>query len=72
MAKSDLQDLTSDPPIVIQGGGSVSLKFPHKFKDEGEDKEYKKYKSESNLAAIEIDGKPVTFTEKSKIVIRFK
>jgi|GEM_PF-6472632 len=72
MANSDPQDFTSDPPIVVQGGNSVNLKFPHKFKDEGDDKEYKKYKSGSNLASIEVDGVTTELSENSRIIIRFK
>jgi len=63
----------NDRPIVVQGGGSVNLKFSHKFKDEGNDKEYKKYKSDSNLATIQIDGgEPIKLNENSRIIIRFK
>ena len=63
----------SDPPIIIQGGGSVELDLPVQYKEKSKDSKYKKYKSDTgNLASIEIDGQSYSLTPKSRIVINFK
>jgi hypothetical protein len=73
MANENPQDLVTDPPIVVQGGGSVNLDLPPQFKENGNNPNGKKFRSEKNLASIEIDGgKPIPLNENSRIVIRFK
>jgi len=63
----------NDRPIIVQGGGSVNLDLPPQFKENGNDPNGRKFRSEKNLATIQIDGgKPIPLNENSEIIIRFK
>ncbi len=67
-------DAESDRPIIVQGGGSVELDVPPKFKEKSSGSHGKKFKSDTNnLASLQIDnGKPITLNKNSKIVINFE
>jgi hypothetical protein len=64
----------SDPPIIVQGGGSVHMDMPHGFKDNGADADHKKYKHDTgDLAELVIDnGTPIPLNKNSRIEIRYK
>lgn len=74
MSDNEPQAAEADPPIIIQGGGSVDLDLPVQYKEKSKDSKYKKYKSDTgNLASIQIDGgKPISLNKKSKIIINFE
>ena len=63
-----------DKPIIVQGGGSVDLDVPSKFKEKSSGPNGKKFKSDTNnLASIQIDdGKPIPLNKNSKIIINFE
>jgi hypothetical protein len=65
--------LEADPPIIIQGGGSIDLDVPSKFKEKSSGPNGKKFKNDlGNLESIVIDD-AVTIKLKptSKIVINY-
>jgi hypothetical protein len=64
----------TDPPIIIQGGGSIDVDVPEKFKEKGSGKKGGKYKGETqNLVSVVIDGgAPITVKADSKIEINYK
>jgi hypothetical protein len=70
-----------DPPIIIQGGGSVNIIVPPNFTDlsgsgyqeasGGKGKDFKNDKV--NLISLQIDGNtPITLNKNSKITITYK
>ncbi|MDT7604113.1 MAG: hypothetical protein QOF61_2110 [Acidobacteriota bacterium] len=63
----------SDPPIIIQGGGSVDMFVPGKFKEKTSGPKGKGFKNDlGNLASIEIDGSiTIALKSTSKIVIYY-
>ncbi len=71
-----LPDLTEDGdrPIIVQGGGSVDLDLPPKFKEKSSGPDGKKFKSDTNnLVSVQIDnGKPISVSKNSKITINFE
>lgn len=73
MSDNEPQAAESDPPIIVQGGGSVDLDLPPKFKEKNHGPKGKKFKNDTgNLASIEIDGQSYSLTPTSRIVINFK
>jgi hypothetical protein len=65
--------LEADPPIVIQGGGSIDMDVPPKFKEKSSSPSGKKFKNEfGDLDSVVIDD-AVTIKLKptSKIVINY-
>jgi hypothetical protein len=64
----------SDPPIIVQGGGSIHMDMPHGFKDNGTDTDHKKYKHDTgDLAELVIDnGAPIPLKKDSRIEIRYR
>ncbi len=63
-----------DRPIIVQGGGSVDVDVPPKFKEKSSGPNGKNFKSDTNnLASIQIDdGKPIPLNKNSKIIINFE
>jgi hypothetical protein len=63
-----------DPPIVVQGGGSIDVDIPEKFKEKGSGKKGGKYKGDTqNLVSVVIDGgTPIAVNANSKIEINYK
>ncbi|HEX8423546.1 MAG TPA: hypothetical protein VF634_09045, partial [Pyrinomonadaceae bacterium] len=63
---------TSDPPIIIQGGGSVEVDVPAGFNAQlGGGKKFKN--DNVNLVSIQIDeNTPITLNKNSKITITYK
>ena len=74
MQDPEPQAAESDPPIIVQGGGSVDLDLPPKFKEQSSGPQGKKFKSDTNnLASIQIDnGTPIPVNRNSKITIYFE
>lgn len=69
------ENAPADPPIIVQGGNSVDVDVPGKFKDKGPDgKGGKKYRNdEQHLDTLTIDnGTPIQLQPNSKIVITYK
>jgi hypothetical protein len=64
----------TDPPIVVQGGGSIDLDVPEKFKEKGSEKKGGKFKGETqNLVSVVIDGgEPIPVNTTSRIEIHYK
>jgi hypothetical protein len=64
-------EMSDEPPIIIQGGGSVFLNIPTKFKEKGTNKGGGKYKNDTqNLISIQIDNRePIPLDADSTIVI---
>jgi hypothetical protein len=65
--------LEADPPIVVQGGGSIDMDVPSKFKEKSSGPHGKKFKNEfGDLDSVVIDD-AVTIKLKptSKIVINY-
>lgn len=60
-----------DPPIIIQGGGSISVRMTKTYKDDGDDpKGRKKYKyPDLDLVSISIDGTSYPLQKNSVIEI---
>ncbi|MCA1630087.1 MAG: hypothetical protein LC785_13055 [Acidobacteria bacterium] len=63
-----------DPPIVVQGGGSIDVDIPEKFKEKGSGKKGGKYKGDTqSLVSVVIDGgAPIHVNATSKIEINYK
>jgi hypothetical protein len=61
---------TSDPPIIIQGGGSVEVDVPTSFTE----RTGKKFKNDNvNLISLQIDeNTPITLNKNSKITITYR
>jgi hypothetical protein len=74
MSENDPQIAAVDPPIIIQGGGSVEVDLPSKFKEKSSSAAGKKFKSDtSNLVSIQIDeDTPIVLNKNSKITINFE
>ena len=74
MSNNDPQAAASDPPIIVQGGGSVNLDLPLKFKEQSSGAQGKKFKSDTNnLASLQIDdGTLIPLNRNSKITINFE
>jgi len=74
MSDNDPQAAEADRPIIVQGGGSVVLDLPPKFKERSSGPNGKKFKSDTNnLASIQIDGgKPISLNKNSEIIINFE
>ena len=67
------QVAASDPPIIIQGGGSVQITVPPRFKEHGVTVKGKDFKDDTgNLASIQInEEKPITLNKTDKITIYY-
>jgi hypothetical protein len=63
-----------DPPIIIQGGGSVSIVVPPNFTEQAARGNGKDFKNGNvNLISLQIDGGPaIPLTRDSKITITYK
>ena len=63
----------SDPPIIIQGGGSVQITVPPKFKEHGTTVKGKDFKDDTgDLASIQInEDTPITLNKTDKITIYY-
>lgn len=64
----------ADPPIIVQGGGSVHMDMPHGFKEQEANASHKKYKHDAgDLVELVIDnGTPIPLNKNSRIEIRYK
>ncbi|HVG30862.1 MAG TPA: hypothetical protein VM864_14225 [Pyrinomonadaceae bacterium] len=69
--EGDNEETLDEPPIIIQGGGSVLLNIPTKFKEKGTNKGGGKYKNEvQDLISIQIDNnEPILLDVDATIVI---
>jgi hypothetical protein len=62
----------ADPPIIVQGGNSVDVDVPDKFKEHGTDKKGGKYRVEDrDLVSLTIDGKEYPLNATSRVEIRY-
>lgn len=67
------ESFDSDPPIVIQGGGSVDMDVPSKFKEKSSGSKGKRFKHDiGNLVSIVIDGKTTPLNKNSRIEINYE
>ncbi len=73
--QQDPEDQTSesDPPIIIQGGGSVSITVPPKFKEHGNSPKGKEFKDDIGaLVSIQInEDTPISLNSNDKITIKY-
>ncbi len=70
---SENQPLTapSDPPIIVQGGGSVDVEVPDGFNQQGSGKNFKNDKV--NLVSLQIDEQtPIPLNKNARITILYK
>ena len=53
--------MSADRPIIVQGGGSISVDLPEKFEEEGgTGKRGGKFRNrDQDIISITVDGKPV-------------
>lgn len=68
------QPTESDPPIIIQGGGSVQITVPPKFKEHGSSPNGKHFRDDTgSLASIQInEDAPITLNRDDKITIYYE
>ena len=64
----------SDPPILIQGGGSISITVPPRFREHGNSDKGKDFKDDTgNLYTLQInEDTPITLNRTDTITIRYK
>jgi hypothetical protein len=71
MSDNDPQAAASDPPILIQGGGSIDIDVPAGFTEQGGTKRFKNDKV--NLVSLQInEDTPITLNKDDKITITYK
>lgn len=63
-----------DPPIIIQGGSSVSIIIPSTFNEQASSMKEKDFKNDNvNLISLQIDeNTPITLDKNSRITITYK
>ncbi len=63
-----------DPPIIVQGGGSVSITVPPHFAEQPPSEKGKDFKNGNvSLISLQIDeGTPIALQKDSKITITYK
>lgn len=64
----------SDPPIIIQGGSSIQITVPPKFKEHGNSTNGKDFKDDTGtLASIQInEDTPITLNKTDRITIYYE
>lgn len=61
-----------DPPIIIQGGGSIHMRLPKKFEPDGEDPQERKFKNGTqDLISVTIGNTKYDVAANEKIVIKY-
>jgi hypothetical protein len=82
MSDQNPLETAGDPPIIVQGGGSVNIFVPSSFTDQAtsgytqaggvvKDKDFKN--DNVNLISLQIDeDTPITLNKTSKITINYK
>ena len=68
-------DLTEiDPPIIVQGGGSIEITVPPKFKERGTSAKGKHYKGDTiNLVSVQINtNTPIALNTGDTITIIYE
>lgn len=70
--ETDLTDI--DPPIIVQGGGSIEITVPDKFKEKGTTTTGKHFKGELvELVSVQINtNTPIALDKDDKITIIYK
>lgn len=83
MSDPNLPAAEGDPPIIIQGGGSVNIVVPTSFTEETSGGSYQQAARETggkdfkngnvHLVSLQIDdGTPISLTPNSKITINYR
>jgi hypothetical protein len=71
MSDNDPQTAASDPPILIQGGGSIEIDVPASFQEQGGAKRFKN--EQVNLVSLQInEDTPIQLNKGDKISITYK
>ena len=75
MSKENDDQLTEiDPPIIVQGGGSIEITVPPKFKDKGASPKGRHYKDDVvELVSVQINtNTPIALNAGDRITIIYK
>jgi hypothetical protein len=74
MSEQEPQATEGDPPIIIQGGGSVNVVLPANFNEQAASEKQKDFKNVNvNLVSLQIDGgAPILLNKNSRITINYK
>ena len=74
MSNPDPQATEGDPPIIVQGGGSVNIIVPSTFNEQAATEKEKDFKNDNvSLLSLQIDGNtPIPLNKNSKITINYK
>jgi hypothetical protein len=74
MSEQNPQMTEGDPPIIVQGGGSVSVTVPPHFNEETSGDKGKDFKNGNvSLVSLQIDGNaPIPLNKNSRITIIYK
>jgi hypothetical protein len=63
-----------DPPIIVQGGGSIEMNVPPRFRERGSGVRGKQFKDDAGtLSRIQInENEPIILNPSDKITIYYK